>query len=89
MARTKKSNDMTEQAEGPATFEAALAELDQVVAALEAGALPLSEATRLYEKGMKLARICNEMLVSAEMRITQIQTAFGEQMRLPPQESEA
>ncbi len=29
----------------------------------------------------KLARICNETLASAELRITRIQTAFGEQMR--------
>ncbi|MBM3933710.1 MAG: exodeoxyribonuclease VII small subunit [SAR202 cluster bacterium] len=80
---------MPESTNGQVTFESALAELDQVVTALEAGALPLSEATRLYERGMKLARICNEMLVAAELRITQIQTAYGEQMRLPPQETEA
>ena len=67
------------------TFEQALARLDETVRALEAGDLPLDEATRLYEQGMKLARTCNEMLASAELRITKIRTAYGEQMRLPPQ----
>ena len=66
------------------TFERALAKLDETVRALEAGDVPLDEATRLYEQGMKLARTCNEMLASAELRITQIRTAYGEQTRLPP-----
>ena len=35
---------------------------------------------------MKLARVCSEMLATAELRITQVQTAYGEQMRLPQEE---
>ena len=66
------------------TFEQALAKLDDTVRALEAGDVPLDEATRLYEEGMELARTCNEKLASAELRITKIRTAYGEQMRLPP-----
>ncbi len=76
---------MTKDSAAELTFEQALASLDQTVRALEAGDLPLDEATRLYERGMKLARKCNEMLASAELRITKIRTAYGEQMRLPPQ----
>jgi exodeoxyribonuclease VII small subunit len=76
---------LTEDSAAELTFEQALASLDQTVRALEAGDLPLDEATRLYEEGMKLARTCNEMLASAELRITKIRTAYGEQMRLPPQ----
>jgi exodeoxyribonuclease VII small subunit len=70
---------------GPAemTFEQALGRLESVVGAMEAGDLPLAEATGLYEDGMKLARVCNEMLAAAELKITRIQTAYGEQMRLP------
>jgi exodeoxyribonuclease VII small subunit len=76
---------LTEDSAAELTFEQALASLDQTVRALETGDLPLDEATRLYEEGMKLARTCNEMLASAELRITKIRTAYGEQMRLPPQ----
>lgn len=68
------------------TFEQAIARLDETVEALEAGDVPLAEATRLYEQGMKLARVSSEMLAAAELRITQIQTAYGEQMRLPQEE---
>ena len=62
------------------TFEGALTRLDETVQALEKGGLSLADATKLYEDGMKLARICNETLASAELRITRIQTAYGEQM---------
>ena len=64
------------------SFEEALGRLDETVRALEAGDLSLAEATRMYENGMTLARICSEMLASAELRITRIQTAYGEQMRM-------
>jgi exodeoxyribonuclease VII small subunit len=64
------------------TFEEALRRLDETVQALEAGGLTLAETTGTYENGMKLARTCSEMLASAELRISQIRTAYGEQMRM-------
>ena len=66
---------------GGLSFEQALNRLDETVKTLEAGGLTLAEATRLYEEGMKLARVCSEMLAGAELRISRIQTAYGEQMR--------
>ena len=67
------------------TLEEVMARLEETVQALEAGDLPLDEATKLYERGMRLARMCNEMLAAADLRITQIETTYGEQMRLPPE----
>ncbi|CAI8012777.1 Exodeoxyribonuclease 7 small subunit [Geodia barretti] len=64
------------------SFEEALALLDETVDALESGSLTLAQSMAMYERGMKLARVCNEMLTSAEMRITRIRTAYGEQMRM-------
>ena len=32
--------------------------------------------------GVKLARLCSELLASAELKISQVQTSYGEQMRL-------
>ena len=69
------------------SFEQALGRLDETVQALEAGGFDLAEATRLYEDGMKLARVCNEMLTSAELRISRIRTAYGEQMRMMEEEA--
>ncbi len=64
------------------SFEEALSQLDETVNALESGSLTLAQSMAMYERGMKLARVCNEMLTSAEMKITRIRTAYGEQMRM-------
>lgn len=61
------------------TFEQALSRLDEAVKAIEAGGLTLSQSTQLFEEGMKLARICSDMLNSAELKISRIRTAYGEQ----------
>ena len=62
-------------------FEDAYRLLEEKVHALEAGGLPLEEATRLYEDGVRLARLCNELLGATELRVTRLQTTLGEQMR--------
>ena len=72
---------------GDLTFEQALERLDSTVQALESGGLSLEEATRLYEEGIGLARMCSEALASAELRITRIRTAHGEQMRFLAEDS--
>lgn len=68
------------------SFEDALALLDETVRALESGELTLAQSTEMYERGMKLARVCNETLTSAETRVTRIRTAYGEQMRMVAQD---
>ena len=80
-----KSNS---KSNGELSFEEAYSRLEETVHALEEGGLSLAEATRLFEEGMRLARVCNELLSSAELRITRLQTAFGEQMRLLTEEKE-
>ncbi len=70
------------------SFEEAMNLLEQTVQSLESGGLTLAESTAMYERGMKLARICNEMLNSAETRIARIRTTYGEQMRMVPPEDE-
>ncbi len=69
-------------------FEGALQRLEEIVAALEAGGLTLTEATQRYQQGVKLARRCSEMLASAELTISRIQTAYGEQMRFLSESAE-
>jgi len=77
------SNDSTRPfGDGEPTFEQALGNLDETVKTLESGDLTLADATRLFEEGMKLARVCSEMLATAELRISRIRTAYGEQLRI-------
>jgi|GEM_PF-411927 len=58
------------------TFEQLYGRLEEAVAKLEAGGLPLEEAIELYEQGMTLARQCQERLDTAEMKITKLRESF-------------
>lgn len=64
-------------AEKKLKFEAALRELEAVVAELEAGNVPLDESLALYEKGMKLVGTCNKALEEAEQRIEVVKLTCG------------
>ena len=72
---------MTENKDNP-TFEQTLTDLRETVQALEAGNVSLEEATRLFERGMNLAKTCNELLSSAELHVKRLQRSFGEQMSM-------
>jgi exodeoxyribonuclease VII small subunit len=54
--------------EGP-KFEAAMARLEEIVHALEAGNLSLDESLRVFEEGTGLLRFCTRRLEAAERRI--------------------
>ncbi len=53
-------------------FESAIAELEQIVAKLEAGDLPLDASLGLFERGVTLSRYCHEQIGTAERRIEQL-----------------
>ena len=79
------------QTEKKPAFEESFVQLRETVEALEAGGLTLEEATRLFDQGMRLAKSCNELLTSAELKITRLQRSFGEQMAMvgePPDSDE-
>ncbi len=56
-------------AQPPASFEAALQELEGIVAAMESGEAPLEESLAQYERGMALLKVCQERLGAAEQKI--------------------
>jgi exodeoxyribonuclease VII small subunit len=53
----------------PPDFEAALAELEALVARLEGGDLPLDEALKTFERGVELTRHCQASLKSAQQKV--------------------
>ncbi|NVJ67354.1 MAG: exodeoxyribonuclease VII small subunit [Gammaproteobacteria bacterium] len=59
MAASKKNN-----------FESQLEELEAIVDQLEDGDLPLDEALKIFEKGVKLSRQCQKHLAEAEQKVT-------------------
>lgn len=50
-------------------FEKSLEELELIVNQLEQGELSLDQSLKLFEKGVKLTRSCQQSLTTAEQRI--------------------
>lgn len=52
------------------SFESAMEELELIAKSLEKGDLNLDESVKQFEKGIKLSKKCNEILESAEKKIS-------------------
>jgi exodeoxyribonuclease VII small subunit len=50
-------------------LEKSLGELEQIVEQLEEGDIPLEQALKQFEKGIKLSRDCQTALQTAEQRV--------------------
>ena len=51
------------------TFESALAELEKIVASMEAGQMPLEESLAAYRRGAELLKFCQSQLQNAEQQV--------------------
>ena len=54
------------------TFEAALAELERIVAELESGKAELERSIQVYERGAALKAYCEGKLREAQLRVEKI-----------------
>ena len=54
------------------SFGAALAELEQIVRALESGQIELEDGLARYQRGVALLRACQEKLTQAKQRVTML-----------------
>lgn len=54
------------------SFEAASGELETIVSQLESGTLNLDETVTLYQRGRQLAKHCQALLNTIELRIQKI-----------------
>ena len=71
------------------TFEAAFQELEETIQRLEDGELTLDEAIALFERGQALARLCDEKLERAKLRVNQLLPDADGSYREVPFEMEA
>ena len=53
----------------PATYEAALQELESLVGRLESGQLPLDQLLTGYQRGAQLLKFCRDRLEAVETQI--------------------
>ena len=65
------------------TFEEALAQLEGIVSSLEAGQLSLDESLKKFQEGIRLSRLCNDMLHSAQQTVEKLVEKDGEIVKEP------
>ena len=65
---------MTQTPDTPASFEAALADLEQIVARMENG-LPLKDALAAYQRGALLLGYCQRELKDAQQQVEILERA--------------
>lgn len=68
------------------TFEEALAQLEGIVSSLEAGQLSLDESLKKFEEGIRLSRLCNEMLQTAQQKVEKLVEKDGVFVKEPMEE---
>lgn len=66
---TKKSTTASAPHSPPASFEAAMAELTQLVARMEAGELALEASVAAYARGSELVQYCAAQLEKVEQQV--------------------
>ena len=77
-ANPDASTDSTDSAalDLPQDFETALAQLEELVARMESGALPLEESLAAYRRGVALTRVCQDRLAQAEQQINVLEAGL-------------
>jgi exodeoxyribonuclease VII small subunit len=68
----KPSSKKTEKPIEELSYEEALAELEEIVSALEAEQNQLEESIKLFERGQSLAAHCGALLEAAELKVKQV-----------------
>jgi exodeoxyribonuclease VII small subunit len=69
MLNLRNMSAAPKKAEPQLHFEGAMDRLEEIVEQMESGKMMLEELIVRYEEGMKLVRVCQERLASAEQRI--------------------
>ena len=76
------------EAQDNLSFEEAFNRLSEAVQALESGGLTLEAATNLYEEGMRLVQLCNRLLSTADLKMTELKDAYSGYLAHRPTEEE-
>ncbi len=73
---------------GNLSFEDALTKLEGIVETMESQELPLETLLQKYEEGTALAKVCQEKLGQAELKIQQLEKNMAGELQLKPLPSE-
>jgi len=70
-------------------FEKALERLEEIVTTLDGGELELEKSLKMFEEGIKMARICKSHLTEAEKKIEKLVKSEKGELTTEPLEEEA
>lgn len=65
--------------EADLTYEAALQELESLVARMDSGQMPLDDLLAGYQRGAELLKICRDKLAAVEQQIKRLDAPNPEQ----------
>jgi len=65
-------------------FEKALEKLEEIVGNLEGGDLELDESLKIFEEGIKMAKVCQSQLSEAEKKIEKLVKNSSEKLSTAP-----
>lgn len=82
-SRSRVYTGMTDTKDNLKDFEKSLQNLEKIVNNMESGELGLEESLAQFEKGIKLARNCQDTLTNAEFRVEQLIEKNGLQQTVP------
>jgi exodeoxyribonuclease VII small subunit len=74
---------MAKVSDNPASFEAALSELEDIVARMEGGALPLNESLAAYKRGATLLAYCQAALKDARQQVEVLEKGVLKSFEVP------
>lgn len=60
---------MAKSTKAPASFESSLAQLEDIIQAMESGDMPLDAALASYKQGIELLKFCQAKLADAEQQL--------------------
>jgi exodeoxyribonuclease VII small subunit len=66
------------------SFEEALLKLEAIVQTMESDDLPLETLLLKYEEGTRLAKVCQEKLTEADLKIQQLEKEAAGELKLKP-----
>ena len=81
---TKNAGQTTPAKAGSLPFEEALKKLETIVEAMESEDLPLESLLAKYEEGTRLAKICQDKLAEADLKIQELEKNASVEMSLKP-----
>ena len=61
------------------TFDTAMKRLEEIVAQLEEGQLPLEDSMKLYEEGGRLTSVCANKLEQAEQKLVTLDEVLAKE----------